>query len=236
MNRLLDDCPAGSSREVLMLIIGTLANGLIGMIDDLMIVRRKNSGGLKPLIKIVLQTLFASCLCWAFYRGGNGLFHASLVLTPLFSIAMGALMLPFSVFTIVAEANSVNLTDGLDGLAAGTCTISLSGMALILSSHNLPLATMCAAMCGGCIGVVANAFVPLTMVTSVFALEAMSVILQVGCYSLTRKVLGRGVRLFKMSPFHHHLEVCGWHETKITPLFYLAAAATTLMAIQFGMG
>ena len=165
------------------------------------------------------------------------------------------LYLVFVFLLLAGMSNAVNLTDGLDGLAGGTSMMSMLVMAAIsFLSHDANLAIFCAACAGACIGflwhncypasifmgdtgslflgglVVALAFdvgLPLLLIFSgvIYWCEAFSVILQVISFKTT------GKRLFKMSPIHHHFEMCGWSEVKIVTVFSLVAAVFCALAV-----
>ena len=179
----------------------------------------------------------------------------SISLTPWISIAVSPVLYHLlCVFTYVSEVNAVNLTDGLDGLAA-TCTalvLSGAGMGLHASgcqdlqalcaslsgavcgfymhnrhpaaafmgncgSHGLGAAIAAVAALGGAHGVVG-------LLSAVLAVEAGSTAVQLGWFSWTKRRFGEGVRLLRMAPLHHHLEMCGWHEVAVV------AAATAVQA------
>ena len=167
---------------------------------------------------------------------------------------------PFAMFVFAAESNGANLTDGLDGLAAGVAAAALAAMAAAsLAAECAPAATFCAALAGASVGFLAHnahkasmfmgdtgslalggalasvgvltaQFVPLAIATAVFAAEAASVIAQVAYFKATKGPDGVGKRLFKMAPFHHHLEACGWHETTVVAAAYAASLVCALCA------
>ena len=157
----------------------------------------------------------------------------------------------------MAERNATNLTDGVDGLAAGTGAIAFVGLGLLVAKENPALAFFCCAMAGGCIGFVHHNHNParvfmgdtgslalggslaavgimtgnlwgLLLISGIFLAESLSVIAQVGYYKATKGPDGVGKRLLKMAPIHHHLELSGWTETQIVGSFYLI---NTLLAI-----
>ncbi|MGB9663252.1 MAG: phospho-N-acetylmuramoyl-pentapeptide-transferase [Moorellaceae bacterium] len=153
----------------------------------------------------------------------------------------------FAALLMVATTNAVNLTDGLDGLAAGTtfCT-ALAYFFLALALDKAELVIFAGALAGGCLGFLVYNFYParvfmgdtgslalgaaigflsiltrtellLPILGGVYVLEALSVILQVACFRLT------GRRLLRMSPLHHHFELLGWPETRVVLFFWLLA-------------
>jgi len=165
------------------------------------------------------------------------------------TIQLPWLYIAFAAFMIVALSNSVNLTDGLDGLAAGTVTIVTMVFAAIAYAQNsLPISLLAAAIGGACIGFLwynshpadifmgdtgslglGGAVATLAMVTKtelllpliggVFVAEALSVIIQVLVYKRFKR------RVFKMAPIHHHFEMLGWSETKVMVRFWIVTGA-----------
>ena len=163
------------------------------------------------------------------------------------NISLGNFYYLFAMIVIVGTTNAVNLTDGLDGLAAGiSALVAAAFVWLSLSARDLELAQFSAALAGVCLGFLAfnyhpakvfmgdtgslalgAAFAGLALVTrtelllviigGVFVMEAVSVILQVASFKTT------GRRLFRMSPLHHHFELGGWSEVRVVHTFWLAA-------------
>jgi phospho-N-acetylmuramoyl-pentapeptide-transferase len=149
---------------------------------------------------------------------------------------------------LVGTTNAVNLTDGLDGLAAGVTVIAAGVYAIIASIFFEPgLAIFCAALSGACLGflrynshpakvfmgdtgslalgaalasvaVMTKTELLLVIVGGVYVIETLSVIIQVIVFKAT------GKRVFKMSPIHHHFELAGWHEKKVVTNFWFAGA------------
>jgi phospho-N-acetylmuramoyl-pentapeptide-transferase len=170
-----------------------------------------------------------------------------------------------AVFAMVAESNATNLTDGVDGLAAGTCAIAFLGLAAIISPASPGLMIFCACMSGSCLGFVVHNRNPaavfmgdtgslalggalaavgllsqnlwgLFILSGIFFVESVSVIAQVGYYKATKDKNGIGKRLFKMSPFHNHLELSGWTEAKIVGVFYIVNAVLALLCFATKTG
>ena len=173
---------------------------------------------------------------------------------------MGWVFIPFVVLVILAAVNSVNLTDGLDGLAASVTVVVAVFFLLISKSgvtENTAVAFFAAVLIGGLLGFLiynkypAKVFMgdtgslclggavcamailleeplALLIVGFVYVMETLSVIMQVTSYKLT------GKRIFKMSPIHHHFEMCGWSEKKIVAVFTLVTAALCALMYFFG--
>jgi phospho-N-acetylmuramoyl-pentapeptide-transferase len=164
----------------------------------------------------------------------------------------------FGAFAIVAAANGVNLTDGLDGLSGGTVAIAFVAYMLI-ALLNVPtqanLALLCALIIGALLGflwfnvhpaqifigdsgalalgatlavtaLITGQILVLPLIGIIFVVEVLSVILQVGYFRITG-----GRRLFRMSPLHHHFELGGWDEEKITVRFWIVGVLAALLGV-----
>src|SRR5829696_359995 len=223
-----------------------LGSAAIGFADDFLKIVRRRSLGLSARYKLILQTGLALGL-WYIARHSVGL-ESSLELR----IADAALDIPDWVYPIViflviaGSSNAVNLTDGLDGLAAGCCAIVLLAYTAITfitsGQHDLSLLSAC--LVGGCIGFLwFNAFpasifmgdtgslglggaiavmtqteILLIITGGIFVIEALSVALQVFAFKTFRR------RVLLMAPVHHHFELMAWSETKIMLRFWIIAA------------
>lgn len=161
----------------------------------------------------------------------------------------------FAALVIVGTTNAVNLTDGLDGLAAGTSAIAAMAFVWVAAAVNAPVAAeFAAAVAGVCLGFLLFNYHPakvfmgdtgslalgaafaglalllraellLVIIGGVFVAEAVSVILQVGSFKL------RGKRIFRMSPLHHHFELGGMPEVRVVHVFWLAGAVLAILGI-----
>lgn len=217
-----------------------LGCGLIGFADDYIKVVKKRNLGLTALQKLLLQLLLSTSYAVLLYIYGGGSFSI-----PFFgTVEWGVWYVPFCVFVIVAMTNATNLTDGVDGLCgltgfvAALCLLLLSGFAGLFSQSLVAVA-----LAGGLAGFLlwnlhparvfmgdtGSLFIGGALTALAFGIEQpfllvpigilyiaenLSVILQVGYFKLTH-----GKRLFKMSPLHHHFELCGWSENKIVLIF-----------------
>lgn len=246
--------------RVLGILLGmTLAYGAIGFVDDYIKVILKRNLGLTASQKFGLQLLVAvGFVAWAVLSGSIRPY----VSIPFTGIVwnFGWLFIPFAVLVIVATVNSVNLTDGLDGLA--TCVTMVVALFYLLittlggvESHSVAL--FAAILLGGLAGFLLYNHYPakvfmgdtgslalggavcamallleqplaLLIVGFVYVMESLSVILQVASFKLT------GKRIFKMSPIHHHFEMCGWKETKIVAVFTLVTGVLCALMYFFG--
>ena len=230
--------------------------GLIGFIDDFIIIKKKRSLGLKPWQKMVMQ--FALALYVANYQYTASA-SAPQLMVPFtdISINLGPLYVPIMVFVIVGTVNAVNLTDGLDGLASGI-TLIVSTFFMLLASYsgiaNTEVAVLAAATIGACLGFLGfNAYparifmgdtgsMALGGAVVAFAILTNSVLLipLVGGIYFAEAIsvilqVGsyklRKKRIFKMAPIHHHFEQCGWPETKVIFVFWI----TTILLAWIGI-
>ena len=220
-----------------------VASGAIGFMDDYIKVVKKQNLGLTVKQKTMLQLLTATAFLATLALNGDTYTRIPFVGLVDVSQGLGLMYWPIALMFIYGYVNSVNLTDGVDGLCTSvtmvnaTFYIILSGF---LANRSLGLLAVCAA--GGCAGflvwnlkpakvfmgdtgslflgglVCAMAFAtgyPVLLLLSgiVYLLEALSDIIQVVYYKKTKK------RIFKMAPIHHHFEMCGWSENKIVVVF-----------------
>ena len=244
-------------------VLTTGAYGAIGFADDYLKIVRRSHHGLRPLYKMGWQIVCGLAVGAVLLVLAHNNLYSTRVIFPFFKRLipdLGWLYLPFAAFVLVAVSNSVNLTDGLDGLAAGTGIIALftysaiNVIAWIRSGPpghrfetKLDLAIVGAALIGGLIGFLwYNAFPAevfmgdtgsmaiggalaafaiftqttflLLLIGGIFAIEALSVILQVFSF----RYWGR--RIFLMTPIHHHFEMKAWSETKIMVRFWIVTA------------
>lgn len=250
--------------SVLAVCVVTLAYASIGLLDDWQIVRRRSNKGISPRMKLALQIGVGLLFClWLVFTQPASITSIHLPLGIV--LPLGFLFWPFAVFVMVAESNATNLTDGVDGLAAGTCAIVLLGLGAIVAPTSPGLMVFCACMAGSCLGFVAHNRHPATVfmgdtgslalggalaavgllsqnlwglfiLSGIFFLESLSVIAQVGYYKATKDANGIGKRLFKMSPFHNHLELTGWTETQIVGMFYLTNSVLALLCFAVNLG
>lgn len=261
----------------LILALGVLlSTALLGLADDIESVSHGRSLGLTPTQKMVGLTAISVIFCllatnWVGISPRvsfpGGLVIDLGVLTTRVPLGEGSFDIPWLfvlfVFLFVAGfANSVNLTDGLDGLSGGTVFVTMVFMAMIAYAEDiLPLAVLAGAVAGACVGFIwyncypasifmgdtgslalggvfaAMAILTKTEVASLimgalFVVESLSVIIQVVHFKRT------GKRIFLMSPLHHHFEKLGWSETKVVIRFWIVSAAFSTLgfALFFSLG
>ncbi|MFZ9736440.1 MAG: phospho-N-acetylmuramoyl-pentapeptide-transferase [Prochlorotrichaceae cyanobacterium] len=252
---------SGFDGNVIAIALLTCSYGFIGWLDDWQILRRKSNKGISPPTKLALQIGFALIFCaWAAWQTGVLGSLTQIQLPGNLILPLGLAFWPFAVFVLTAESNATNLTDGLDGLAAGTGSLVLAGLGIYIVPEYPALAVFCLSLAGayfgflfhnhnpakvfmgdtgslalgGALGAVAiytNSLWVLLIMGGLFFVESLSVLLQVGYYKATKGPDGVGKRLFKMAPYHHHLELVGWSETQIVSLFYGVTAALVCLCL-----
>ncbi len=221
-----------------------------------------NFGGMCPVLVDGVKTFPAHYFCIPFVA-------VPLVLGPLAHAVITSL-------TMVGSSNAVNLTDGMDGLAAGCVTIA-SGVLMLLAwvvgmqdwsggfsvkyvPQTMEMSVICAAMLGACLGflwfnanpaqvfmgdtgsltlggllgyvaIVIRQEMLLLIAGGVFVMEALSVILQVSCFKLTKNKSGQGKRLFRCAPLHHHFHLGGLAESKVVARFWILGIIFAVLAL-----
>lgn len=241
--------------KLLVMTLISIGFGAIGFFDDYVKVVKKRNLGLTASQKFLLQAFLAIVYIVVLKETGN---LSNEILIPFTDIVLPLpwwLYIPFILIVVTGTVNAVNLTDGLDGLATSLTVISslFFGVAAIKNGFD-ESAYLAFAVCGGLIafflfnkhpakvfmgdtgslylgGVLSVLAVgmkmPLVLIIAgfVYLFETLSVIIQVTSFKLT------GKRVFKMSPVHHHFEMCGWSENKIVTVF--CACQLLLAAIAY---
>ncbi len=230
--------------DLLLPVLTAFAYGLVGFWDDFIKVIKKRNLGLSSKAKFAAQLFVAVISTYLMNRFG---FIDGKLIVPFMAapIDIGFFIIPLNVLVQLSVVNSVNLTDGLDGLATSVTLIVSLFFVIIAALSDAASGIFIGAVLGGCIAFLlfnahpAKVFMGdtgslflggaiavtasmlkmpliLIIVGGVYLMETLSVIMQVTSFKLT------GKRIFKMSPIHHHFEMCGYSETKIVCLFSLA--------------
>lgn len=250
-----------SVSEVVAVSLVTLCYGSIGWIDDWQVLRRKSNKGISPKMKLILQIVVGALFClWLFWDKSPTI--STVTLPGGGTLFLGWLFWPLGIFVLTAESNATNLTDGIDGLAAGTSAIAFLGLGAILAADSPDLAIFCACLSGGCwgflvhnrnpaavfmgdtgslaiggalaaVGLTSGNLWALFIVSGIFFVESLSVIAQVFYYKATKGEDGKGKRLLRMAPIHHHFELGGWSETQVVGVFYLVNLLLVIVAYYF---
>ncbi len=245
---------AGDSFEVVACVLVTVAFGAVGFWDDYIKVVLRRSLGLRAREKLGLQILislvFGFILVSVLERGTD-------VTVPFtgFSLELGPFYVVFLMLVLISTANAVNLTDGLDGLAAGvTFFVALGYVIISIATRHFSLAIFSGALAGACLGflvfnhyparvfmgdtgsmalggavaalaAVTKSELALILLGGIYVLEALSVIIQVISFQLT------GRRVFLMAPLHHHFELKGWSEVRVVLVFWMISLGFVLLGL-----
>jgi phospho-N-acetylmuramoyl-pentapeptide-transferase len=234
------------------LLLILVVYGLIGMWDDSIKIFHHQNEGFKAWQKALCQVIAAMVFTVIYQHEGFQMGFGTDQYGWLYGL--------FIIFWIVGFSNAVNLTDGLDGLVSGLSIISfLAYLVIALVNLNQPgypeIALFCLAMIGTLLGFFPYNHKPakifmgdmgslaigaslaavslllhhewsLLVIGIVYVCETASVILQVASFKLT------GKRIFKMSPIHHHFEMCGWSEWKIDIVFWIVGLIGAVIAVS----
>lgn len=229
-----------------------LLNMIIGFADDYIKAVKKQNLGLRAWQKMIMQFIFSAAFLIALYLLGD-------VKTTLnlywFELDLGIFYYPIMLLVMVYITNAVNLTDGIDGLCGSMTVVSMLSFVMLCSSMGMwEYSIFAMAVAGGClgflvwnlhpakvfmgdtgsmflggaviaIGLATRQHLLMVLIAAVYIFEALSVVIQVTYFKLTH-----GKRLFKMSPIHHHFELCGWSEYKIVIVFSLVTLACGVLA------
>ncbi len=256
---LLVNIPFMQDYTVFFVLALSLCFGFVGFLDDYNKLKKKQNEGLTSIQKALLQMAVSALFLYAMYK--TGAMNCELYI-PFFNVSFQLhpiLYIFFAMFVMVGCVNAVNLTDGVDGLSSSvTIPVMVFFTVAAMAMGRFDIALLPACLVGGLIaylfynwhpakvfmgdtgslflgGVVcALAFalempLILILVGFVYICETLSVILQVTYFKLTH-----GKRIFKMTPIHHHFEMCGWKEEKIV-LSFTAVSAVMCLIAWFGI-
>ena len=245
-------CGVNSTTVNLTLVI-TAGYCLIGFADDFLKIYRKENLGLRPYQKIIFQCAIAAIA--AAYCYVNKLTLLNIPFTHItVDISWG--IIPLAVFVFLSAVNCVNLTDGLDGLAGGTSLAYLAAFGVMLIGSGSDLGTVSLAMCGAlgafllfntnrasvfmgdtgslalgalisCVSVFSRNALYIPVIGIMFVISGISVIIQVIYYNRTRR------RIFLMAPVHHHFQMKGFAESKISYAYFAVTAVAGLLCLAF---
>jgi len=259
-----------SNRFIWIVLFSTFWLGLTGFMDDYLKQIKKKAAGLAPALKLASQITLGLILGITLVTINRDNVKLDIPFLKGASFDLDGLYILFVILVIAGSSNAVNLTDGLDGLAAGIVVmvgIAFSVLCYVSGNINLSnyllipyikgageLAIFCAGIIGaglgflwfncypasifmgdvgslalgGAIGTVALLIkkeMLLVIVGGIFVLEALSVILQVGSFKLTRK------RIFRIAPLHHHFQFLNWPENKVIVRFWIIAGLLALFTL-----
>lgn len=236
---------------LLLTLLLAVGNCVIGIVDDLTKFRKKQNEGLTAAQKFALQLAMAGAFLALMHLYGNMDTKLAIPFTE-YELELGWFYYIFALVFITGMINSVNLTDGIDGLAASVTLVVGIFLAVLGSIAYVELAVLGSAIVGATLGFLVYNFYParvfmgdtgslflgglvagaafmidnpllIALVGIVYICEALSDIIQVGVYKLTHK------RVFKMAPIHHHFEKCGWSEIRIVIVFSLVTVLCSVL-------
>lgn len=243
-----------SREQTYLPLIGILGAGAVGLLDDIINIRTKKFGisGLRSQIKFLLIFLVSSiCALYFFYKLG----YDSIAVPFLGQLPIGIMLIPLFIFVVVATANAVNISDGLDGLSGGLLSIAFGTYAVIaLLQGNYGLAIFCGTVGGtvlaytwfniyparffmgdvgsfalgtalGIVAMLTDTMLLLPIIGGIFVIEAGSSLAQI----ISKKAFKR--KLFLSAPIHHHFEAKGWPETKVTMRFWVLGAVCGVVGV-----
>lgn len=242
----------GLTPTLAILLFVLVVYGLIGMWDDSIKLFRRQNEGLKAWQKLLGQIVAAIVFSLVYIHEGLPL---AIKMPFAADWHIGYWYILFIIFWLVGFSNAVNLTDGLDGLVAGLATISFAAYGVIAAvQHQADVAMFCFTVIGGllaflifnhkpakifmgdmgslalggalaCVSILVHHEFSLLVIGIIYVLETASVMIQVGSFKLT------GKRVFKMTPIHHHFEMCGWSEWKIDLVFWSIGLVAAIISV-----
>ncbi len=242
------------STEVWIMLIVFIGYGLIGFLDDFIIVVMKRNLGLTSLQKLIAQ-IVVGVIAYFLLRQSEYFDTAIAIPLTSWTIDFGMFYVVFLVFWLVGFSNAINLTDGLDGLVGGTTFFTFLAFAWIAYAADVVSVTLVSiitatAMLGflyfnrkpakvfmgdtgslalggliATISILLKIELLLLLIGLIYVIETLSVIIQVISFKTT------GKRVFKMSPIHHHFELSGWSEWRVVLTFWFVSFISALIAV-----
>ena len=242
--------------KIVPILFLTLGFGLIGFLDDYLKVVLKRSDGLLAWQKLLCQIVVTGIFAFYMIRYTDVTLELLIPFSGGKALDIGWLAIPLMFIVVLAVVNGVNFTDGLDGLASSVTVMVAVFFSVVAVGQKSGISPITCAVVGSLLGFllfnvfpaqvfmgdtgslalggfVAGAayilnmplFIPIIGI--IYAVELLSVVLQVTYFKATH-----GKRLFKMSPIHHHFELCGWSETRIVAVFSIVTALFCLIALM----
>lgn len=241
------------NKEIIPVLFVTLGFGLIGFLDDYIKVVMKRSLGLRAWQKMFGQFVVTAVFCYYVMNksslGTDTLFpfYGMVTLPKTFFIVL-------MFFVVIGTVNGANLTDGLDGLATSVTACISTFFAVVAIGTGNGISPIACAVTGALLGFLVYNVYParvfmgdtgslalggfvaaaaymlkmpffIVIVAFIYLMESVSVILQVSYFKITH-----GKRIFKMTPIHHHFELCGWSETRVVTVFSIITGLLCLVA------
>jgi phospho-N-acetylmuramoyl-pentapeptide-transferase len=250
-------------RSILVPLAAIVGFGILGIVDDLICVRNPKGTGLLGRFKLIWQTIFAVVISFALYFVLD--LHIVGIPFMAEYVDLGLLYPPIAIFIIVGSSNAVNFTDGLDGLAGSIAAISFAAYGIIAHLQGqIYLVRFCFTVVGAIlaflwynaypaelfmgdtgslalgatlavVALMTGQWLLLPIIGFVFVAETLSIIIQVCYFKLTKRRYGKGRRIFKMAPLHHHFELLGWSETQVTQRFLLISMLFAMLGVALAL-
>lgn len=244
----------GTGPYIWLALAVTIGHSLLGLADDFLKVALRRPLGLKARYKLLVQIGLAILLGW----GASSLLNLGTEVAIPFtrvSLDLGVFYIPFIIVLVLGVTNAVNFTDGADGLAAGMVLATAAAYGLVAwAAGAAVLGVFAFAVAGACLGFLIHNYHParvimgdtgslalggalaalavltrtelwLVLIGGLYVAEVLSVIIQVASFRLT------GRRVFRMAPLHHHFEVSGWPEIRVTLVFWLVNLALAAVGL-----
>ena len=244
--------------KIIPVLFMTAGFGIIGFLDDYIKIILKRSEGLTPLQKLAGQIVITGIFAWYVLNSGEVGTDMLIPFTGGFEdgkfLSLGILFVPALFFVTLGTDNGVNFTDGLDGLCTSVTILVATFLTIVAIGEDMGISPITGAVVGSLLGFllfnvypakgfmgdtgalalggfVASAaymmrlplFIPI--IGLIYLVEVLSVIIQVTYFKKTG-----GKRIFKMAPSHHHLELCGWSETRVVAVFSFVTAILCMVA------
>ena len=252
------DTTTHALRLLTVMLFSLFYSGACGFTDDFIKAVKKRNEGLNPKQKILFQIVFCAAFLAIMYALGDTDTTIDLIFAKL---NVGILYYPIMMVFMIYVINVVNLTDGIDGLCGSVTVVSMLVMTVLCAKFGEnELSLYAITIAGGCIGflvwnlhpakifmgdtgsmylggafaalgVACRMHLLLVLVGIVYILDGLSVVIQVTYFKYTKKKYGEGRRIFKMSPIHHHFELCKWSEYKIVTVFSLVGLGAGIIAV-----
>lgn len=249
------------SNNLLMILFVFISYGILGFIDDYLIIKRKNNIGLTEIQKFFGQLLIALGFFYIYMKSGNSAYL--IVHTLGINLNLGWFYGIFILFMLVASSNAVNITDGLDGLAGGLSLIAFLAMGLIAWNSTWiagggEIAIFCFILVGSLLGFLffnthpAKVFMGDTgslslggtlAAIAILTNHEITFIIIMGVFIIETlvsimqivSVMYTGKKIFLMTPLHHHFEKLGWDERDIVKTFWVVGLMLAMMGVLFAV-
>ena len=253
-------------QSTLILFFCMASHAILGAVDDWQGVRglHGKGEGMSARVKSSFQIVFATIIALTLYYGPPHWDYMGVPRVEEF-FRIGPLIIPVTIFIIVAMSNAVNLTDGLDSLAGSIAMVAFACYGTIAYlQQQIYLTAFCFTIVGallaflwfnahpaemfmgdtgslalgatlGLVAVMTGQWLLLPIVALVFVAEAGAVTVQVLYFKLTKRLYGEGRRVFKMAPLHHHFELKGWSEMQVKERFWIAAVLIGMVGVALAL-